>query len=41
MIELGEQSAMAAMPAIKKWLAQPAPVSEFKTTALPSAVRST
>jgi hypothetical protein len=45
LIELGEQSAMAAMPAIKKWLAQPlpagAPAPELKTTALPSAIRST
>jgi NTE family protein len=43
MIELGEQCAMAAMPAIKKWLAQPAPTPapKLKTTELPSAVRST
>jgi NTE family protein len=45
MIELGEQCAMAAMPAIKRWLAQPAPTPapapELKTTAMPSAVRST
>jgi len=45
MIELGEQCAMAAMPAIKKWLAQPVPVSEPKPkhapSTLPSAVRST
>ena len=34
LIELGEQSAMAAMPAIKKWLAQPEPA------ALPSAIQS-
>jgi NTE family protein len=27
LIELGEQSAMAAMPQIKKWLAQPAPAT--------------
>jgi hypothetical protein len=43
LIELGEQSAMAAMPDIKKWLAQPAPAQsrERKTTALPSAIQST
>jgi hypothetical protein len=34
LIELGEQSAMAAMPAIKKWLTQPMPA------ALPSAIQS-
>jgi hypothetical protein len=27
LIELGEQSAMAAMPQIKRWLAQPAPAA--------------
>jgi predicted acylesterase/phospholipase RssA len=44
LIELGEQSAMAAMPAIKKWLAQPLPVSAAKSerepSALPSPIRS-
>ncbi len=44
LIELGEQSAMAAMPAIKKWLAQPpaasVPTPERARSALPSAVRS-
>lgn len=39
LIELGEQSALAAMPEIKKWLAQPLPkhAPALKTRALPSA----
>jgi NTE family protein len=43
LIELGEQAAMAQMPTIKKWLAQPVapPVGERKTTGLPNAIRST
>jgi NTE family protein len=43
LIELGEQSAMAAMPQIKRWLAQPAPAAarEQKASALPSAIQST
>jgi NTE family protein len=43
MIKLGEESAMAAMPEIKRWLAQPAPAAarELKTRALPSAIQST
>lgn len=40
LIELGEQSAMAAMPAIKKWLAQPAPVPAPKPEQVPSALPS-
>jgi NTE family protein len=44
LIELGEQSAMAAMPEIKRWLAQPAPspapVPELKAPAMPSAIRA-
>jgi NTE family protein len=43
LIKLGEESAMAAMPEIKRWLAQPAPSTapELKTRALPSAIQST
>jgi NTE family protein len=43
LIELGEQSAMASMPQIKRWLAQPAPAAarEQKASALPSAIQST
>jgi NTE family protein len=43
LIELGEQAAMAQMPTIKKWLAQPAasPVGGRKTAGLPNALRST
>ena len=44
LIELGEQSAMAAMPEIKKWLAQPAPVprvGQLETRVVPDAIRST
>jgi predicted acylesterase/phospholipase RssA len=42
LIELGEQSAMAAMPAMKKWLTQrmPAAERELKTSAVPSAIQS-
>jgi len=43
LIELGEQSAMAAMPDIKRWLAQPVPATAPKLDARPlsSALRST
>jgi NTE family protein len=43
LIKLGEESAMAAMPEIKRWLAQPAPSTapELKTRALSSAIHST
>ena len=36
LIQLGEQAARAAMPAIHKWLAAPAPDMETKTTSLAS-----
>jgi len=43
LIKLGEESAMAAMPEIKRWLAMPTPstVPELKSRALPSAIQST
>ena len=43
LIQLGEESAMAAMPEIKRWLAQPTPSTapELKTRSLPSAIQST
>ena len=43
MIELGEQSAMAAMPEIKRWLATPvaAHVGKLHGAAAPDAIRST
>lgn len=42
LIKLGEESAMAAMPGIKRWLAQPAPSGalELKTRVLPSPIQS-
>ena len=43
LIKLGEESAMAAMPEIKRWLAQstPSTAPELKARALPSAIPST
>jgi NTE family protein len=43
LIKLGEESAMAAMPEIKRWLAQPMPSSapEHKSRALSSPIQST
>jgi len=43
MIELGEQSAMAAMPEIKRWLAAPvaARAGKLHGAAAPDAIRST
>jgi hypothetical protein len=43
LIELGEQAAMAAMPTIWKWLAQPSapPVGKLETRGLPHSIRST
>jgi NTE family protein len=43
LIKLGEESAMAALPEIKRWLAQPTPSTapEPKARALPSPIQST
>jgi NTE family protein len=40
LIELGEQAALAAMPAIKKWLAASPTISEPETRVRPLTVRS-